>query len=277
MRGFLSFLFDTLVPPRCLHCGAATQRAPGCDGIVVPGGWPAETLEFLAHGPVTPGAPGASAEILCGGCWMRLAPAAPCAADNGAALEPVLRVTAPFLINDALLELIRFLKFEGGRRAAQPLGWWMAAALGRPPRVPAGAVLVPVPLHGARRALRGYNQAELLAATVAAATGLPLRPALLRRTRRTRPQSKLGAEARAANVHGAFAARPEAAAEPRHVILVDDLVTTGETVAACAAALRASSGAGISVLAAGISEEHATGAGGNSEQGKIPLKADGEL
>ncbi|MYI82590.1 MAG: ComF family protein, partial [Chloroflexi bacterium] len=112
-----------------------------------------------------------------------------------------------------------------------PLG--DAAAEVVPRRWPIDAV-TPIPLHGARRRRRGFNQSELIASRVAAALGLPLRADLLRRVRATGPQTALGRDRRASNVAGAFAA---GGPPPPGVLLVDDVSTTGATLAAAARAL----------------------------------------
>lgn len=97
--------------------------------------------------------------------------------------------------------------------------------------------LLPMPLHNARLRQRGYNQALELARPLARALDVPVRHDLLMRTRATRAQTDLGAIARRRNVRGAFATKP-GAAWPEHVALLDDVMTTGATLAECARVLR---------------------------------------
>ncbi len=153
---------------------------------------------------------------------------------------------APFrgVVRDAL----HALKYAGERRLAAPLG---AAAAARWAEVAIGGdLLVHVPVHAARRAVRGYDQAELLARAAATPLGLPVLPAL-RRERATAPQFELDRSHRAANVRDAFAVDgSHAAAVTGHwVVLVDDVATTGATLVACADALLAAGAVAVSALA----------------------------
>jgi len=103
-----------------------------------------------------------------------------------------------------------------------------------------GALLVPAPLHRKRLFSRRYNQAALLAIAAAKLTGARAEPLALARTRPTPPQKNLSPEARRRNVAGAFEVRADKAAQicGAHVILVDDVLTTGATLSACARALK---------------------------------------
>jgi ComF family protein len=98
--------------------------------------------------------------------------------------------------------------------------------------------IMPVPLHATKQRAREFNQAERLAARLAAAVGIPLNKNLLRRVRPTATQTRLTRQQRAANMRGAFAVRPGARLQGERVVLVDDVFTTGATTSACAQALR---------------------------------------
>ena len=156
---------------------------------------------------------------------------------------------APF--SGSVRAALHDLKYAGERRLAEPLG---AAVARRWARVGIGAqVVVPVPVHAERERRRGYDQATLLAAVAAGHLGLPLAFAL-ERGRVTVAQFELGRDQRAANVAGAFrlrAADPRAgqAIAGRWVLLVDDVVTTGATMAACATALEQAGAGAVSAVA----------------------------
>ncbi len=111
------------------------------------------------------------------------------------------------------------------------------------------AVLAPVPMHPRRRRERGYNQSELLAKEMAVTWTLPLNTQALRRARDTVQQALLSAEERHSNVKGAFAINPPDVFRNKHVLLIDDVLTTGSTANACAEALRYAGAIRISVLA----------------------------
>jgi competence protein ComFC len=98
-------------------------------------------------------------------------------------------------------------------------------------------VIVPVPLYPLKKREREFNQAERLAARLAELTRIPLNTRVLRRVEATRTQTLLTRAQRAANVRNAFVARPGCQLDGRHVILVDDVLTTGATTSACARAL----------------------------------------
>lgn len=139
------------------------------------------------------------------------------------------------------------LKYRGARGLAEPLGGALAARWSRAGC--GGEVLVPVPIHAARLRERGYDQAVLLAHAAGRRLGLPVLPALARR-RATAAQHALGRGARAANVGHAFELAPQAAAlvRGRWIVLVDDILTTGATLEACATVLRQAGAPAVSGL-----------------------------
>ena len=159
---------------------------------------------------------------------------------------------APFsgLVRRALHEL----KYGGETRLAAPLGEaiarrWRRAGAG-------GDVLVPVPVHADRARRRGYDQAELIARVAARELGLPFAP-ILERTRQTIAQFDLDRTTRATNVQGAFELRARvgragragpAGGAGRWIVLVDDVVTTGATLSACAEPLLAAGAIGVSAI-----------------------------
>jgi ComF family protein len=165
---------------------------------------------------------------------------------------------APFA--GAVRAALHDLKYKGERRLARPLGLAVAR---RWQRVGEGATLVvPVPVHAERERRRGYDQAALIAEVAAEALGLSYVRALVRE-RATIAQFELGRQDRAANVDGAFRIRlespraPAALRAPRSarspvvggwVLLIDDVVTTGATLAACATALERAGAIGVSAI-----------------------------
>ena len=144
------------------------------------------------------------------------------------------------VVRDAppLDRLLPRLKFHGdlaaGRLLAGLLAEGLAQSLADTPRP---AALVPVPLHPGRLRQRGYDQALELARPLAKALSLPLLAGALQRSRATAPQSELDARARRSNVRGAFRLAPGIGL-PDHVALLDDVMTTGATLAEAARLLR---------------------------------------
>lgn len=143
-----------------------------------------------------------------------------------------------------LRQLIHLFKYRGIRPLAKPLGRLLSAAMPRDVRFDA---IIPVPLHWWKRHLRGFNQSLLLSRELGARTGIPVRP-LLRRRKFTRPQAGLPHPQRRANVAGAFVVPQPDLVRGARLLLLDDVLTTGTTLNACAAVLKRAGAAHVSVL-----------------------------
>jgi ComF family protein len=149
------------------------------------------------------------------------------------------------LYEGALREAVHAFKFAGKTALARVLAELTIDQCGEALPV-APDVVVPVPLHRSRQRERGFNQSALLAARIARGLAVPCSPRLLRRRRPTRAQSDLSASERRANVRGAFVASGGVAG--RHVLVVDDVLTTGATVSECAHALLGAGAVTVGVL-----------------------------
>jgi ComF family protein len=151
------------------------------------------------------------------------------------------RVRSAVWLEESARLAVHRLKYEGWWRAAEALAGAM-----RDLELLTGRVsLIPVPLGARRFRERGYNQSECIAAPLGRLIGAPVRTDLLRRTRETRTQTALTPEARRANLAGAFTC---ADARGLAAVLVDDVFTTGATLAAAAAALAAAGAASVDAV-----------------------------
>jgi ComF family protein len=149
---------------------------------------------------------------------------------------------------DELRKLIQLFKYGRVQTLATPLGRLLARAL---PREQSFDVIVPMPLHWRKRWQRGFNQAGLLAHEIGRRTHTPVRNAL-RRVKNTASQTGLTSSKRRKNVSGAFQAssrsRMRAALDGHSVLLIDDVMTTGATAAACARALKRAGARQVTLL-----------------------------
>lgn len=146
------------------------------------------------------------------------------------------------------------LKYEGRKDCAEAMGRLMAADLARSGFFEGVDVLLPVPLHPDKQRLRGYNQSACIAQGVSAVTGIPVSVGNVRRLKFTETQTRKSAHQRWDNVDGVFEAVDAAAFAGQHVLLLDDVLTTGATLTACADALAGVEGVRFSVLALAVAE-----------------------
>lgn len=166
-------------------------------------------------------------------------------------LVPVERVSSLFYYakGGAVAQLLYAMKYHGRRLVCRQMGELLAEEL-----VPTGFFegvdfLLPVPLHSSRLRKRGYNQSEWLARGVSLKTGIPVCRNVLCRKRNNRTQTHYSSYERWENTAALFHSTSSAALlEGKHVLLVDDVLTTGATLVACATALSGVKGLRISVL-----------------------------
>lgn len=211
----MRFLLDLLLPPRC----------PGCER---------------------------EGNVLCGDCagplWRRL--------DEPAGVPLGLPATLPSDVvqlewcgtySGTVRDALHALKYHGERRLAVPFAQALAARWARAGA--GGDLLTWVPVHESRLGERGFDQAEELARATAALLGMPVER-VLERSQRTAAQHSLGQRERAGNTAKAFSVPAKAvpSLQGRWVVVVDDIVTTGATLAGCAAALLQAGAAAVSGL-----------------------------
>jgi ComF family protein len=203
-----------VLPWRCLLCGA-----PGADGIDL-------CTDCAIELPRN--------RSCCSRCALPLATPAELCGECQRRAPPWDAAWAPFRYGWPLDRLESRYKFGGDLAAGRALAvLWQREP--RPSVLPARVLTVP--LHPARLRQRGYNQALELARPLARGLGIPLCHEVLQRTRRTDAQTELDARSRRRNVRGAFALR-EGVALPAHVAILDDVMTTGATLAECVRVLK---------------------------------------
>ena len=221
-------LLALLAPSRCYWCAGLSPCAPAC----------ARCAAALPHNLRA-----------CRACAMPLPSATPLSVCAHCLDEapPQDHSWAAFRYEDPVALALVELKFRGRLAPAHLLGHLMAEALARR-AAPLPELLIPVPLHARRLRQRGYNQSLELGREVARRLSLRLEPAAARRVRATGEQTRLDAAMRKRNVRGVFAA-DGARVRGRHVALLDDVITTGATVAELARTLRAAGAARIEAWA----------------------------
>jgi ComF family protein len=218
-----------VIPNRCFFChlpSGALNRCPGCHDDLP---WIRNACQRCGA-PLPTGLPGRA-------CAVCPAP-----------MRAIDRALSALVYEYPVDRVVALMKFHARLDAARLLGDLLADYLQA--QKSAGwldlpDLIIPVPLHRIRLAQRGFNQALEIATPVAAGLGLPLNSGFCRRLRHTREQAKLTGRRRYVNTRGAFSASARLAGH--HIAIVDDVVTTGSTVAAIALALRAAGAVKIQV------------------------------
>ena len=221
-----------LYPPHCAACGAETAAGVHlCAGC----GEKARRIEAPFCRVCSQPFDGAiTAEFTCQNCAERTLHF-DCA-------------VAPFLSRGVVREFIHRFKYDREFSLRLPLAEWAAEGLADERlRARPFDAFVPVPLHHARFREREFNQAGELARLLSRRTGVPLLNAL-RRIRYTSTQTVLDRHERMENLRNAFRVRHSPAVQHRHLVLVDDIFTTGSTVDECARVLRAAGAASVRVV-----------------------------
>ena len=235
--GNLRYVADLFLPPICIRCHAPIS----------------------AHG------------VLCAACWQginfimpplcdRLGLPLPYASGEDMQLSSMAlrhppaygRARAAARFDGVMRDLVHGLKYADRHEAVTLFGRMLVSA-GNELLLDAD-MLMPVPLHRARLWKRRFNQSAILAGQLSIAAGLPLELRALRRVRRTTSQVGLSRGERRRNVAEAFAVAPGAAARiaRKRILLVDDVITTGSTLEACAQVLKAAGAAEVDCLALAI-------------------------
>ncbi len=207
-----------LFPATCLVCGASGEGildlCGGCHSELPRNNHPCQRCGIPLYG---------ENPLVCGQC-QRHPP-------------PFERTLTPFLYEPPMDHLIKMLKFQGQLAAATLLGHLLQEALAHR-TTPLPEALLPVPLHSKRLAERGFNQALEIARIVSKTLSIPVLVNAVQRSRATPPQVSLDAKARRGNVRGAF--RLQQSLQAKHVAIMDDVITTGSTVAEVAQVLKMS-------------------------------------
>jgi ComF family protein len=234
LKEILTGIADLIFPPCCITCDDLLERhgaIPFCPSCL-------DRIRFI-RSPLCPrcGVPFPVTEgedRLCGDCLTEKKPYA------------VARSVGRY--EETLLTAIHRFKYRGRAAIGVILGGIMADFAGMIWDMKVFERIVPVPLHRKRLRERGFNQAVILARELAKRFDIPLDFMSLRREVFTPPQVGLGREERSANIHGAFSARhPERIAGWR-ILLVDDVYTTGSTLAECSRILIRAKAESVAVL-----------------------------
>jgi ComF family protein len=210
------WLLNALLPRSCAHCGL--------------------DLRYLDALPLCPSCRSALEplpELHCGVCGLPLESGGRACYDcRGGSPRALKLARSAFVFNPQLRSLVHAFKYRAREDLAGYLAGEMSAALGRFPELTAYNFCAAVPLHPARARQRGFNQAELLAAALAARSDLFHLKAIAVRVKNTPSQTSLSKKERRANMEGAFSVVKPELVRGRRILLVDDVATTLATLEA---------------------------------------------
>ena len=223
----LNFIVDRfLAPQRCHWCKAAVRGSVACSNCTASLPWNTRACRACALPLIS------AQSKVCATCLQGSPPQ-----DSS---------WTAFRYETPVVQQILSLKFHGHLQSAHILGALMAARLAQRAE-PLPELLIPVPLHTSRLRLRGYNQAVEIGRELSARLTLSLRPEFALRKQATREQTELSAVERRRNVRGVFTV--DSAVAGRHIALLDDVITTGATIAELARMARKAGAARIEAWA----------------------------
>jgi len=171
-----------------------------------------------------------------------------CMVERGAAFSVYNR-------GSRIRKLIHDMKYKGGRDIGYSLGKLYGGYLKGTPFMEGVDLFIPVPLHPSRLKARGYNQSDYIAKGLSEATGVAVDGTVLKRSTKTATQTRRKRYERWENVEGLFAVDSPESIVGKHVMVVDDVITTGSTMEACVNALHCCAGVRVSVVALAVTQK----------------------
>lgn len=222
-------LADLLLPRVCLVCGRKLGRHEEHICLYCLADMPFTHFWERSHNSMADKINGLIQERLC----QELS------TDGNVAREPYAYASALFFFQSesTYRHILYNLKYKGNTAAGEYFGKMIGSKMAGAEHFSDVDIVIPVPLHWSRKWSRGYNQAECIAKTLAMELGAQMRTDILFRRRRTKTQTRLNIEQKSRNVQGAFEAVTMKQI-PLHIVLVDDVFTTGSTLYACYRAIR---------------------------------------
>ncbi len=229
IKDWLSSFLSLLFPRCCLVCGRPLAKGEECICTMCNINLPRTNYHLQEDNPV---------ELL---FWGKI---------------PLERATSFFFYRKGsdFRQILHLLKYGGRKELGATMGRYMASEL-----LPSGFfkgidVIIPVPLHKKKQQLRGYNQSEWIVRGIAAVTGISVNTESIIRRKNTETQTRKSAFERWENVDGIFELHSSEPLQGKHVLVVDDVLTTGATTVACASALMEVQGIRISILTLAVAE-----------------------